>query len=145
MDLKTFTVGDSTYGVGLLTGRKALSLSYRLAKYIGPSLAPLAGAQMGAGFKASDFESAVSAFFANCPENEFLDFANEMFKTLQIDNKNGEQVWQTHFMGKPAEMYKVLMETVKVHFADFLSEFPDLAGTIRNTETATKKAPTLED
>jgi hypothetical protein len=113
MRTEKFSHAGHTYEVHYLFGREALTLSYRLAKYVGPSLAGMAAGG------ATDLSAAANSFFANCSESEFTDFTESMFKNVLIDNKPGEHHWAEHFRGKPGELYQVLIKIVKVQFADF--------------------------
>lgn len=138
MKTEKFSHKGSQYEVHFLLGREALSMAYRLGRYIGPSIGKLAGGQGGA-----EFADAVKSFFDNCSESDFNDFAQTIFKNLQIDNKPGEHHWQMHFHGKPGELFQVLVKAVKIQFADFFQELID--SNVMKTTTPESIKTTLID
>jgi hypothetical protein len=111
------------YEVFYFFGREALQLSYRLGKYIGPSLAAMANAD-----GAPDLSTAVNDFFSHCSESEFTDFVQTMFRNTMIDGKPGEHAWAGHFQGKPGEMMQVIAKLVEVQFQDFFQDWIGGAG-----------------
>jgi hypothetical protein len=121
MKTEKFTHAGTSYEVHYLFGREALTMSYRLAKYVGPSLASMAGGGT------VDLSNAANSFFANCAESDFTDFTEAMFKNCLINGKPGEHHWAEHFRGKPGELYQVLIKIVKVQFADFFQGLIDSA------------------
>lgn len=137
------TIEESWHGHRLviepLMGRKALSASYRLGKYIGPALGKLTSqAQKAAPKKKGssvldidvDFESVLTQFFDNCTEDEFTSFAELMLERCLVDNVRLE-LNSNHFIGYPERIMEILVKSVMYQFQGFFSAFknkmPNLA------------------
>lgn len=129
------TLEESWHGHRLvmepMTGRKALSASYRLGKYIGPALGKLTTQAQKAPAKKKgasvldidvDFESVLSQFFDNCTEDEFTSFADLMLHTCRVNNVELDMN-SNHFLGYPERIMEILIKAVMYQFQGFFSAF----------------------
>lgn len=112
------TVDDVSYDIFPLTGRQGLQWPYRLAKYM-KGFIPAEGGSL-------DLTKALTSFFEECSEENFIQFAEGMLDTTHRNGQSMKGKYVVDFKGNPQGLFRLLIEICRFHFSGFFSELESL-------------------
>jgi hypothetical protein len=112
------------------TGREALSAAYKFGKYTSGAIGkltssaqekPKKGKAQTSLFDANiDLEGVFESFFAQCTEQEFMQFAELLLSRVKINNVP-TKLESNHFLGYPERIMELLIKSIKYQFSGFFS------------------------
>jgi hypothetical protein len=103
-----------------LPATQAQKLFVRLSKLVGPAIAELTG-NGKAGIK-----TAAANLFDKLSENDVEEITKQMAKMSEADGKPLHLVFETHFKGRHADLWKWLLFSLEVQFQDFFDVLRDM-------------------
>jgi hypothetical protein len=147
IESKTIEIDGATYTVAQLPAFKALKLKWRIMQAIGPSAAKLIAAIVGGGglarLETDELAPAAKELFDRLSADDLLSFARELLgpATVMADGKLAHvlDVFDIHFAGKLASVYRLIWFALEVNYGDFLGDIKD-----RLASAITKASPTVE-
>ena len=123
-----FKAGEHTYQVNMWHPDKAIENMTWLVKLMGE---PLVAIVVNIGSVAELMESdvdltllapSVKHLMQNLNEKEVVIKVNQFTEDMLCDGAKVD--YETHFMGRPGHLMKVIMGVLKVQYADFFDEIP---------------------
>lgn len=136
MKTKIEKIGERTYSFGIMPATVAYEVEVALAEVIGE---PLFKAIAGGGAAATDKEKlldvsgvAIGMIASRARAANLLPTIKTVFENVRVDVGTGTAVpinIDSHFTGRPKELWQVFIIAIQVNFADFFDGLRfDLAG-----------------
>lgn len=136
MKNKIEKIGDRTYSFGIMPASTAFDVEVALAEVIGE---PLFKAIAGGGVSGNDKEKlldvsgmAIGMIASRARQANLLPTIKTCFEYVRVDTGTGTAVpvnIDSHFTGRPKELWQVFFIAIQVNFADFFDGLRfDLAG-----------------
>ncbi len=132
----TFKVGSHSYQANMWHPDKAIGNLTWLTKIVGePILAVIVNVGSVQELMDSDvdlqlFLPAVKSLVSKLDESEVVSKVREMTEDMLCDGAKVK--YDTHFMGRPGHLMKVLLQVLKAQYADFFEELPEAILSPRN-------------
>ena len=125
----TFEIQGSKYQVNMWHPDKAMANLTWLVKTAGEPLVQIfmtvesLDELMDKNIDFSTFVPAVKGIFQKLDENQVVSKVHAFTEEILCDGKALE--YESHFLGRPGLLMKVLIQVVKGQYADFFDEIPD--------------------
>lgn len=124
IELQTREIDGFKIELSPLPARPSLSVWYRLAKSVSPSMAQAVGVlQAGEllGLDIGDLAGSLTSFFANCSEQDLFFFVDTLLEPCLVNGAPFKSTMNLAFQGKIFSLLKLLVFAVEVNYADFLA------------------------
>lgn len=119
--MHSYQIGDKHFEIYKASVTKTLLIAKTLGQVLAPVLSKLGGVKsLDDELPTEKIAEAIQAFAATCDDKTYTSLIKDLLSTVKIDNKDVNL--ERDFADNPFQVFKLLVEVVKVNYISFLGD-----------------------
>jgi hypothetical protein len=127
-------INEKNFTFTLMGVSQGMRWAKRIQNSFGPIIARALAAAQAENLNGDQFAAVFESWAESCTESQYVEWAKELCETVLIEGRKIN--FETEFQGELLLLHKIMIETIKVNFPDFLELLEKDGGLLKRLQIA---------